>query len=255
MKVHFIAIGGSVMHQLAIALKLKGNNVTGSDDEIFEPAKTNLEKAGIMPASTGWFPENITAAIDAVILGMHAKEDNPELLKAEKLGLELISPSDDWLIHLEHDWLKRKVRSRTLGMLKEHDFPVFAKPQVPKIFRSGIYESLTDFRLECQGLTLETPIIISEIVQIKAEARVFVLDAKIQTFALYEGFDESSLLDFANQFVEHNKLPLTCVLDFALLDDLGWAFLEANPTWGAGLNNCNPLGAARCIAQATLSNT
>ena len=177
------------------------------------------------------------------------------LVLAEKLGLELISPSDDLLIHLEHDWLKRKVRSRTLGMLEEHDFPVFAKSQVPKILRSGIYESLTDFRLECQGLTLETPIIISEIVQIKAEARMFVLDAKIQTFALYEGFDESSLLDFANQFVEHNKLPLTCVLDFALLDDLGWAFLEANPTWGAGLNNCNPLGAARCIAQATLSNT
>lgn len=91
MKAHFIAIGGSVMHQLAIALKLKGDNVTGSDDEIFEPSKTNLQKAGIMPELSGWFPQNITPEIDAVILGMHAKEDNPELLRAKELGLEIFS--------------------------------------------------------------------------------------------------------------------------------------------------------------------
>ena len=91
MNVHFIAIGGSVMHQLAIALKLKGHTVTGSDDEIFEPARTNLQNEGILPPSIGWFPENITAEIDAVILGMHAKEDNPELLKAKELGLKIYS--------------------------------------------------------------------------------------------------------------------------------------------------------------------
>jgi len=91
MNVHFIAIGGSVMHQLAIALKLKGHTVTGSDDEIFEPAKTNLQKEGILPVSVGWFPENITSKIDAVILGMHAKEDNPELLKAKEIELKIYS--------------------------------------------------------------------------------------------------------------------------------------------------------------------
>jgi len=91
MNVHFIAIGGSVMHQLAIALKLKGHTVTGSDDEIFEPARTNLQNEGILPPSIGWFPENIAAEIDAVILGMHAKEDNPELLKAKELGLKIYS--------------------------------------------------------------------------------------------------------------------------------------------------------------------
>jgi UDP-N-acetylmuramate: L-alanyl-gamma-D-glutamyl-meso-diaminopimelate ligase len=91
MKVHFIAIGGSVMHQLAIALKLKGHTVTGSDDEIFEPAKTNLQEEGILPASVGWFPENITNKIDAIILGMHAKEDNSELLKAKEIGLKIYS--------------------------------------------------------------------------------------------------------------------------------------------------------------------
>ena len=91
MNVHFIAIGGSVMHQLAIALKLKGHAITGSDDEIFEPAKTNLAKEGILPVNTGWFPQNINSNIDAVILGMHAKEDNPELLKAKELDLKIYS--------------------------------------------------------------------------------------------------------------------------------------------------------------------
>jgi UDP-N-acetylmuramate: L-alanyl-gamma-D-glutamyl-meso-diaminopimelate ligase len=91
MHVHFIAIGGSVMHQLAIALKKKGYQVSGSDDEIFEPAKSNLEKEGILPAETGWFPEKITKKIDAVILGMHAKDDNPELQKARESGLKIYS--------------------------------------------------------------------------------------------------------------------------------------------------------------------
>ncbi|MDB5199063.1 MAG: UDP-N-acetylmuramate--L-alanine ligase [Chitinophagaceae bacterium] len=91
MHVHFIAIGGSVMHQLAIALKRKGYVVTGSDDEIFEPAKSNLEKENILPSKTGWFPEKITKNIDAVILGMHAKEDNPELQKAKESGLKIYS--------------------------------------------------------------------------------------------------------------------------------------------------------------------
>jgi UDP-N-acetylmuramate: L-alanyl-gamma-D-glutamyl-meso-diaminopimelate ligase len=91
MKVHFIAIGGSVMHQLALALHRKGYRVTGSDDEIFEPARSNLEKAGILPTATGWFPEKIDASLDAVILGMHAKGDNPELIKARELGLKIYS--------------------------------------------------------------------------------------------------------------------------------------------------------------------
>lgn len=91
MKVHFIAIGGSVMHQLALALKRKGYIVTGSDDEIFEPARSNLANAGILPEATGWFPDNITTAIDAIILGMHAKGDNPELQRARELGLTIYS--------------------------------------------------------------------------------------------------------------------------------------------------------------------
>lgn len=91
MKVHFIAIGGSAMHNLAIALHRKGDVVTGSDDEIFEPSKSRLDKEGILPIKMGWHPELVTHELDAVILGMHAREDNPELLKAKELGLKIFS--------------------------------------------------------------------------------------------------------------------------------------------------------------------
>lgn len=91
MRIHFIAIGGSAMHNLALALNQKGENVTGSDDEIFEPSKSRLKAKGLLPENVGWFPEKITSDIDAVILGMHAKADNPELLKAKELGLKIFS--------------------------------------------------------------------------------------------------------------------------------------------------------------------
>lgn len=91
MRIHFIAIGGSAMHNLALALHAKGDVVTGSDDAIFEPSKTRLAKQGLLPEQEGWYTEKITADIDAVILGMHAKEDNPELIKAKELGLKIYS--------------------------------------------------------------------------------------------------------------------------------------------------------------------
>jgi UDP-N-acetylmuramate: L-alanyl-gamma-D-glutamyl-meso-diaminopimelate ligase len=91
MRIHFISIGGSVMHQLAIALKHKGYKVSGSDDEIFEPAASNLKNEGLLPQNEGWFPEMITPELDAVILGMHAKQDNPELERARQLGLKIYS--------------------------------------------------------------------------------------------------------------------------------------------------------------------
>jgi len=91
MNIHFIAIGGSAMHNLAIALHNKGYYVTGSDDTIHDPSKSRLEKKGLLPKSFGWFPEKITQDLDVIILGMHAKEDNPELLKAQDMGLKIYS--------------------------------------------------------------------------------------------------------------------------------------------------------------------
>ncbi|MCH7524463.1 MAG: peptidoglycan synthetase [Bacteroidetes bacterium] len=91
MNVHFIAIGGSAMHNLALALHNKGYVITGSDDTIFEPSKTRLDVKGLLPEVFGWFPEKITKNLDALVLGMHAKADNPELLKAQELGLKIYS--------------------------------------------------------------------------------------------------------------------------------------------------------------------
>jgi len=91
MRVHFIAIGGSAMHNLAIALHLKGYQVSGSDDEIFEPSKGRLDKYGLLPAKIGWDETNVSSDLDSIILGMHAREDNPELLKAQNMGLKIYS--------------------------------------------------------------------------------------------------------------------------------------------------------------------
>jgi len=90
-RVHFIAIGGSAMHNLAIALHLKGYKVTGSDDEIFDPARARLDSYGLLPEQFGWFPEKLDRNIDSIILGMHARGDNPELAKAKELGLKIYS--------------------------------------------------------------------------------------------------------------------------------------------------------------------
>lgn len=91
MNIHFIAIGGSAMHNLAIALRRKGHEITGSDDEILDPSKSRLAKEGILPKEIGWFPEKISSRLDAVILGMHAREDNPELLQAKTLDIPVFS--------------------------------------------------------------------------------------------------------------------------------------------------------------------
>ncbi len=91
MRVHFISIGGAVMHNLALALHNKGYKVSGSDDEIYEPAKSRLEKVGILPEQIGWYPEKITTELDAIVLGMHARKDNPELIEAQKLGIKIYS--------------------------------------------------------------------------------------------------------------------------------------------------------------------
>ena len=89
--IHLIAIGGSAMHNIALALQHKGFKITGSDDEIYNPSKGRLEEKGLLPEKMGWYPAQITKDIDAVILGMHARIDNPELQRAKELGLKIYS--------------------------------------------------------------------------------------------------------------------------------------------------------------------
>ena len=129
MNIHFIAIGGSAMHNLAIALHQKGYQITGSDDTIHDPSKSRLEKYGLLPEEFGWFPEKITSDLDAIILGMHAKKDNPELLKAQELGLKIYSypeflyeqSKDKTRVVIGGSHGKNTITSMILHVLNYHD--------------------------------------------------------------------------------------------------------------------------------------
>ncbi|MFS4493606.1 UDP-N-acetylmuramate--L-alanine ligase [Maribacter sp. 2308TA10-17] len=132
MQIHFIAIGGSAMHNLALALDFKGYTITGSDDVIFEPSKSRLKDKGLLPQEFGWFPEKLHADIDAVILGMHAKPDNPELLKAQELGLTIYSypeflyeqSKNKTRVVIGGSHGKTTITSMILHVLNYHDRPV-----------------------------------------------------------------------------------------------------------------------------------
>lgn len=102
MNIHFIAIGGSAMHNLAIALHKKGHRITGSDDAVFEPSRSRLANYGLLPEKFGWHPEKINTSMDAIILGMHAKPDNPELLRAKELEVPIYS-YPEYLFHQAKD--------------------------------------------------------------------------------------------------------------------------------------------------------
>jgi UDP-N-acetylmuramate: L-alanyl-gamma-D-glutamyl-meso-diaminopimelate ligase len=159
MRVHFIAIGGSAMHNLAIALHKKGFNVTGSDDVLFEPSASRLGKYGILPAQEGWYPEKITPELDAVILGMHARIDNPELLKAQELGIKIYS-YPDYIYEQSKDKLrvviggshgKTTITSMILHVLQEAD----------KKFDYLVGAQLEGFETMV-GLTHDAPVMIIE---------------------------------------------------------------------------------------------
>lgn len=132
MRIHFIAIGGSAMHNLALAMHNKGYQVTGSDDAIFEPSKTRLQNKGLLPTELGWFAEKITSDIEAIILGMHAKEDNPELLKAKELGLKIYSypeflyeqSKDKTRVVIGGSHGKTTITSMILHVMKYHNIEV-----------------------------------------------------------------------------------------------------------------------------------
>ncbi|WP_262490084.1 UDP-N-acetylmuramate--L-alanine ligase [Hymenobacter glacialis] len=157
--IHLIAVGGSIMHNLALALHRRGAHVTGSDDEIFEPAKGRLAAAGLLPAQEGWDVGNITPGLDAVIVGMHARPDNPELLRAQELGLKIYSfpeyiyeaSRDKQRIVIGGSHGKTSITACILHVLRYHG----------RIFDYAVGAQLAGFDLMVQ-LTDEAPIIIIE---------------------------------------------------------------------------------------------
>jgi UDP-N-acetylmuramate: L-alanyl-gamma-D-glutamyl-meso-diaminopimelate ligase len=139
-KYHFIAIGGAVMHNLALSMVGKGYQVSGSDDEIYEPSRTRLLNAGILPQEKGWFPEKITEDLDGIILGMHARIDNPELQKAKELGIQVYSfpefvfeqSRDKKRVVISGSHGKTTITSMILHVLKYHgiDFDYLVGAQI-----------------------------------------------------------------------------------------------------------------------------
>jgi UDP-N-acetylmuramate: L-alanyl-gamma-D-glutamyl-meso-diaminopimelate ligase len=159
MKVHFIAIGGSAMHNLAIALHKKGFDVTGSDDVLFEPSASRLNKYGILPQQTGWYPEKITPQLDAVILGMHARIDNPELLKAQELGIKIYSYPD--YIYEQSKNKQRVVIGGSHGKTTITSMILHALQEAGKDFDYLVGAQLEGFETMVK-LTHDAPIIIIE---------------------------------------------------------------------------------------------
>ena len=177
---------------------------------------------------------------------------NFSLVVAQKLGLELISPADDWLLKLDSRWLKRKVFSRTLAEIEGVSFPIFAKPLVPKTFRAAVYGSSQELADECRGLEQETKLLFGEVIRFEAEARAFVVNQQLLDCQIYEGNgDLSSAEVFIRSFLQDESLPPTCVIDVGFIADRGWAIVESNASWGAGLNGCNASRVLPAIALAT----
>ena len=177
------------------------------------------------------------------------------LVLEQQLKLKLISPADELMSRFSSVDLKREFNQISLASAFDLEFPYFVKPVAPKIFRANVYASAEDLRAECKGLEIDTPVFCSEPVEILAEARFFVLDGNIVASSVYEG--DGSLTDAATE-VAHllpriPSAPRTYVADTALISGRGWAILEFNSTWGAGLNGCEPAAVANCLVYATAS--
>jgi len=197
-RVHFIAIGGSAMHNLAIALHLKGYKVTGSDDEIFDPARSRLDAYGLLPEKFGWFPEKLDHTIGSIILGMHARSDNPELARAKELGLKIFSYPE-----FLYEQSKDKLRVVIGG---SHGKTTITAMILHVLQRCGVD---TDYMV---GAKLEG---FDVMVRLTSEAKVMV----------FEG-DEylTSALDLRPKF--HLYKP-----DIALVSGIAWDHMNVFPTF------------------------
>jgi len=198
MNIHFIAIGGSIMHNLAMALHRKGYVVSGSDDEIFEPAKSRLLYDGLLPEAQGWYPQKITQHTDAVILGMHARKDNPELLKALELNIPVYS-----FPQFIYEQTKYKLRVAVAGSHGKTTVTAMVLHVLKTLNRSFDY-------LVGSGIEgFETMVGLSE----------------ESTVAVFEG-DEylSSPLDLRPKFYHYQPQIL-------LLNGIAWDHMNVFPTW------------------------
>jgi hypothetical protein len=161
------------------------------------------------------------------------------LVLQQKLGFDLCSPADDLLLRVPSPFLKRQLAQRTLADALS-SLPAFVKPVTPKQFRGAVYTSPEGLVAECRGLPQETAVFVAEAVTLTAEVRSFVLDGQVLDAAVYEG--NAALADvtaFITELAQRVKLPRSVVVDAGFLVGRGWAVIEFNAAWGAGLNGCN----------------
>ena len=163
------------------------------------------------------------------------------LVLQQKLGLALCSPDDELLLHVPSEFLKRQVSRHVLGEISAIAFPAFVKPVVQKQFRGAVYQSSGELSAECRGLSPDTALFVSEPVTLSAEARTFVIDGRVLDTAVYEGKAETvGAGTFVTELTRAMSLPRTAVIDVGFIDGCGWAVIEFNAAWGAGLNGCDP---------------
>lgn len=165
--------------------------------------------------------------------------DSFRLVLQQKIGFALCSPADDLLLRVPARFLQRQVVQRTLAEALT-SLPAFVKPITPKQFRGAVYATAEELAAECRGLPPSTAVLVSEQVILTAEVRSFVLAGRVLDVALYEG--NATLAEavvFIEELVAAIELPCAVVIDVGLIAGRGWAVVEFNAAWGAGINGCN----------------
>ena len=174
------------------------------------------------------------------------------LVLAQILNMQLVSPPDDLLLELEEKWLGRRVQSARLSAAGQWGYPIFIKPLKEKQFRAAVYSGPSDLQAETIGVAADQEVILSDVLDIAAEVRSFVLDGVILDAAVYEGeADVAAARRFLERAIPDLPLPRTSVADLAKLKTGEWVILEANPAWGAGLNGCSAELVVPAIAAAS----
>jgi len=161
------------------------------------------------------------------------------LVLQQKLGFDLCSPADDLLLRVPPQFLRRQLAQRSLAEALS-SLPAFVKPVTPKQFRGAVYHSAEILAAECRGLPPDTAVLVAEIVTLTPEVRSFVLDGHVLDAAVYEG--NGNLTDakaFITELVKAVALPRSLVVDVGFIANRGWAVIEFNAAWGAGLNGCD----------------
>jgi len=222
------------------------------------PAKSDAERDAVASAwekaggtvrrlERFWQPPRLDASTTRVY-----GSDGFCLVLAEVLKLDLYSPADDLIFQVPPDWLKRSIGRSSLAAAEAISYPAFVKPLVPKQFRAGVYASVEDLNEECAGLSPETAILVSAVVDFAVEARFFALDGEVLAGAFYAGAEDlKPAAVAASAIVQAVGGPRAVVVDVGLIPGQGWAIVEFNPVWGAGLNGCDPQEVLPAILHAS----